>query len=146
VTSLEAPTRLPGRIVLYDGTCGFCDASVRFLLDHDRDGRLHYAPLDGPTAAGVRGRHPSMPPHLDSLVLVEVDDHGRERVEWYSGAVVGICRHLPWPWRLGWLLWWVPRPLRDLGYRAFARIRYRIFGRLDTCRVPSPQERGRFLP
>ena len=63
-----------------------------------------------------------------------------------SSAVVGLLRQLGGPWRVvGTLLWLVPRPLRDVGYRVVARSRYRIFGRQDTCRVPTPWERERFL-
>lgn len=134
------------RIVLYDGKCGFCDASVQWLLDHDRARRLVYAPLDGPTAQGIRQRHPRMPLDLDSLVYVETDDRGRERVYWYSRAVLGICSNLPLPWRLAVVFRLVPVFLRDLAYRAFARMRYRVFGRLDACRIPTPDERARFLP
>lgn len=137
---------MTARLVLYDGQCGFCDATVQWLLDKDREGKLHFAPLDGPTAAGVRARHPRMPTGLDSLVYVEVDRSGRERVYWYSRAVFAICGQLPLPWRLARALLVIPQFLSDLGYRMFARIRYRIWGRLDACRIPRPEERARFLP
>lgn len=133
-------------MVLYDGECGFCDLSVQWLLDHDRDARLVFAPLQGPTAAAVKERQPHWPADLDSLVLVDVGRDGRERVAWHSGAVLGICAYLPWPWRLALVLRIVPAPLRDLCYRAFARIRYRVFGRVESCRLPTPGERARFLP
>lgn len=133
-------------LILYDATCGFCDLSVQWLLRHDTHRKLSFAPLNGPTAAAVRQRHPRMPLDLDSLVLVELSSKGRERVYWYSRAVIGISRHLPWPWRFGAALVVVPGFLRDLGYRAFAHIRYRVFGRVDTCRIPTPDERARFLP
>lgn len=123
-------------IVLYDGRCGFCDATVQLLLRIDRRGVLRFAPLDGETAAGV-----TLPEGLDSLVLLE-----GERVAWYGDAVLGIARHLDWPWRAALALRIVPRTLRDAAYRAFARVRYRIWGRRDACRVPSPAERARFLP
>lgn len=146
VTPDTPPTRLPARIVLFDGTCAFCDGAVQWLLAHDREGRLAYAPLQGPTARQIRQRHPRMPVDLDSLVLVEVDRRGRERVYWHSRAVLGILGHLPLPWRLLRVGWLVPWFLRDLGYRAFAAARYRLFGRVDTCRLPSPEDRARFLP
>ncbi|NOY26399.1 MAG: DUF393 domain-containing protein [Oligoflexia bacterium] len=143
----DSPSQaLPPRIVLFDGTCGFCDATVRWLLDHDVDGRLFYAPLQGSSAQQIRERHPAMPPDLDSLVFVETSPRGRERVYWYSRAVLGISKHLPLPWRLARLGWLVPWFLRDLGYRVFARFRYRIFGRVDACRVPAQIQRSRFLP
>jgi predicted DCC family thiol-disulfide oxidoreductase YuxK len=62
-----------------------------------------------------------------------------------SEAVLRIARDLGRPWSLLWPLVHVPRPLRDLVYRLIARSRYRIFGRRDICRVPTPDERDRFL-
>jgi predicted DCC family thiol-disulfide oxidoreductase YuxK len=132
------------RLVLFDGVCGFCNASVRWLIERDRDARLRFAPLQGSTAARLRSRHPEIPQDLDTIVYVE-DAGGAERVYlrseavWRSWAQVEPERPL-----LRWLRR-VPRPLADLGYRIFARLRYRLFGRLPSCRVPTPDERARFL-
>ncbi|MCB9777143.1 MAG: DUF393 domain-containing protein [Alphaproteobacteria bacterium] len=144
---MNARAPSPRHLVLFDGNCGFCDHAVQFLLDRDRDGRLSFAPLQGETAAGVRARHPDMPADLDSLVYVQVDEAGQERVYWYSRAAVRIGRQLPGLWgALSWVAWTMPWFLRDLAYRAFARVRYRIFGTVDACRIPTPGERERFLP
>lgn len=135
--------RLPARLVLFDGECAVCDRTVQFLLDHDRDGRLHYAPLQGPTAAGVRARHPELD-GVDSLVWVTRDGDA-ERVEIRSRAVFAMLRELGGPWAVVAWLRVIPAPLSDLGYRAFAMARYRVFGRLDACRIPQPHEVARFL-
>ncbi len=132
-------------IVLYDGLCGFCDASVQWILRSDRAARFRFAALQGETAAAVLARHPELPVSLDSLLLVE-EDEGEERVFWRSAAVLRICAGLPGFWRA--LTWFgvLPRPLTDLGYRALARVRYRVWGRRQSCRIPSEAERARFLP
>ena len=135
---------LPPRLVLFDGVCGLCDASVQQLLDWDREGALHFAPLQGPTAAGVKDRHGDLAPGLGSIIFVEQTADG-ERVSLRSTAVVRICRALPGPWRALSLLWWVPWPLRDLGYRLVAAVRYRIWGQREACRLPSEAEAARFL-
>ena len=135
---------LPPRLVLFDGVCGLCDASVQRLLAWDEAEALHYAPLQGVTAAGVKDRHGDLAPGLGSIIFVEQTDAG-ERVSVRSTAVVRICRALPWPWRGLALLWWVPWPLRDLGYRLIARVRYRIWGQRDSCRLPTEAEAARFL-
>jgi predicted DCC family thiol-disulfide oxidoreductase YuxK len=145
-----APAAVPSpaafqRLVLFDGVCGFCDATVRWLLDRDSEGRLHFAALQGETAAALRRRHPEIPDAIDALVYVDATD-GSERVYLRSEAVFRIWAEVE-PTRP--LLRWLrrlPRPLTDLGYRLFARLRYRLFGRVDACRVPSPEERARFLP
>ncbi len=131
--------------MLYDGLCGFCDLSVRWLLTHDTARVFEFAPLQGEVARDVVARHP-LPVGLDSIVLVEGRGSPEERVSWHSSAIFGICAHLPWPWRA--LAWFsaLPRAFTDLCYRVFARNRYRVWGRREACRIPSPEERARFLP
>ena len=140
----EERQALPPRLVLFDGVCGFCDAAVRWLVAHDPGGRFHLAPLQGASAAALRARHGDFPDEGETLVYVE-QQGGSERVHLRSDAVLRIFAELPGPWR--WLasLRVLPRALRDTLYAAFAGIRYRVFGKLDSCRVPSPQERARFL-
>jgi predicted DCC family thiol-disulfide oxidoreductase YuxK len=136
---------LPPRLVLYDGVCVFCNRSVQWLLAADRDARLRFAPLQGATAAELRRRHPEIPADIDTIVYVETAD-GTERVSLRSDAIFRIyaalelkSRLMPWMRRL-------PRWCTDLAYRLFVRFRYRIFGRLDVCPVPSAEQRDRFLP
>jgi len=144
VSAIAVPASSP--LVLYDGLCGFCDVSVQWTLAHDPTGVFRFAPLQGPTATAILARHPEVPPDLDSILLVEVGPDGTEAVRWHSSAIFRICAGLDGPWRfLSWL-GVLPRPLTDLGYRLFARLRYRVWGRLDACRIPTPTERARFLP
>lgn len=133
------------RLVLFDGVCAFCDASVRWLVERDPAGRLRFAPLQGEAAESLRRRHPRIPRDLDTLVYVERSD-GEEHVHLRSAAIFRICAQLQPP--PAWLPWvaWLPTPLADLAYRIFVRLRYRLFGRLDVCRVPGESERARFLP
>lgn len=132
-------------LILFDGVCGFCNAGVTWLLDRDPREVLRFAPLQGETAASLRRRHDEIPADIDTLVVVDTRE-GQEKVFLRSAAVVRILGVLESPWRHFRLLRLVPAPLLDLGYRAFARLRYRIFGKRDTCRVPSPEERTRMLP
>ena len=127
-------------IVLYDGTCGLCSKSVRWLLAHERDHELRFAPLQGETAAALRARFPEIPETLESVVLV---DGGRARLR--SKAFLYAARHLRAPWRWSYALRWLPAFLLDLGYRVIAKIRYRVWGRVDACELPAPDHRARFL-
>ena len=134
---------LPQRLVLYDGVCAFCDGAVQWLLAHDPAGRLDFAPLQGETAAGLRRLHPEIPTDLDTIVYVE-SAAGSSRVFLRAEAIWRTCAELSGPWRrLAWLRW-LPRALSDVCYRAFARNRYRWFGRLDVCRIPDAAQRQRF--
>lgn len=143
-------TELPPRLVLFDGVCGLCDRTVQFLLDHDPDGALSYAPMQGETAAAIRARHPELA-GVDSVVFVEHESGpggapGVERVTVRSKAVMRMLRHVRGPYRHLAALGVVPAFVLDAGYELVASIRYRVFGKLETCRVPNASVRERFLP
>lgn len=142
---MQATDRLPPRVVLFDGVCAVCDATVQFVLDRDPAGTFHFAPLQGPTAAAVIARHPEIPPKLDSILLVETAPDGTERVTWHSAAILGLATGLGGGWRVFGIFRLVPAFLRDPFYRAFAAVRYRVFGQLESCRMPKPGEETRFL-
>jgi len=128
-------------IVLYDGECGLCDAGVQWILEHDRDGVFQYAALQGETAAELQQRFPDLPSDLSTMGFVEGD-----RLLLRSRAILRICAHLGAPWRWLAVLAVLPAGLTDLGYGAVAALRYRIWGRLDACRLPEPEVAARFLP
>lgn len=131
---------VPRHLVLYDGVCGLCSRAVRFLIARDRDAALRFAPLQGETAARLRAVHPEIPEALESVVFVDGD-----RVYLRSKAFLYVSRFLTRPWRWGWYFRWMPAVLLDLGYRVIARVRYRIWGKKETCDLPAPDERARFL-
>jgi predicted DCC family thiol-disulfide oxidoreductase YuxK len=130
----------PTNVVYFDGVCGLCNRFVDFVLSRDRRGAIRFAPLQGDTA---KHRSIAVAPNLDTVVWS--DSRGREFLR--SAAAVRVLWQLGGVWRLiGWLLWLIPLPLRDLGYRMIAANRYRLFGKKETCRMPTPAERARFLP
>jgi predicted DCC family thiol-disulfide oxidoreductase YuxK len=131
---------LPGPVVLYDGECGLCNRTVKFLIKRD-GGQLYYAPLQGETAAALRAQHPEIPSTLESVVLVE-DGNVRLR----SKAFLYGAKYLTAPWRWAYAVRWLPAFLLDLGYRLIARIRYRVWGKYDTCQLPTTDERAKLLP
>lgn len=127
-------------LVLYDGVCGLCSKSVRWILRHEKDHTLRFAPLQGPTAAALRAQYPQIPKTLESVVLVEDG-----RVHLRSKAFLYTAHHLRAPWRWAYGVRWFPGFLLDLGYRLIARIRYRVWGKTDACELPAPDQRARFL-
>jgi len=140
----------PGPLLLFDGECGLCDRTVRWVLDHDPGGALRFAPLQGETAPPLLARHglaPRSGAGFDTMVLVEEPGGPRERARVRSAAALAIGRYLGGGWRLlAGLAWLVPRPLRDAAYRLVARHRRRLFPAPAACGVPTPEERARFLP
>src|SRR5215468_7195991 len=93
-TKAEPAVDTAGPIVLYDGTCGLCHKSVRWLLNHERDHELRFAPLQGPTAAALRATHPKIPDVLSTVVLVDND-----RAHLRSKAFLHAMKHMRAPWR-----------------------------------------------
>lgn len=128
-------------LFLFDGVCGFCDRLVQLIIRHDPDAVFRFAPLQGETAAALRARFPEIPRDLDTAVYVEAG-----RVYLRSRAIFQGARRMPMPWRALSLFSILPAWLTDVGYRFVAKIRYSLFGRHDTCKVPTPEERARFLP
>ena len=131
--------------MLFDGLCGMCDATVQWVLAKDQRGAFRMAPLQGETAAAVFARHPEIPEGLDSIVIVE-RVNGEEILSWESAAISAMGRYLPFPWRVLSWVGFVPRWLANPFYRLVARNRYRIMGRMESCRIPSEAEAARFFP
>jgi len=139
---------LNGRqLVLFDGHCGLCNRSVRWLLRRDQIDRLRFTPSSSAVGAEAMARHgldPTLGP--SSILVVENAGTPSEQFRTRSDAVLALLAQLPAPWpalaALGRL---IPRALRDLAYRLIAHYRYRIWGRLDACPIPTAEERRRFL-
>jgi predicted DCC family thiol-disulfide oxidoreductase YuxK len=136
----------PNPILLYDGVCGLCNRLVQFVINRDPQNRFRFAALQSDYARTLLQKHGIDPRQLETMCLVR--DHGQpsERIETRSTAALGIFRQLGIFWRtLANLLALIPRPLRDWGYNAVARSRYRIFGKHNTCPLPGEKHRDKFL-
>ena len=127
-------------IVLFDGVCNFCDASVNWIIARDRRGMFRFAALQSAAGERLQREHGLDPTALDTLVLVD-----GARVYRKSGAALRVLRRLrlPWPILFGMIL--VPPFIRDFVYDFLARRRYGWFGRKEECMVPAPEVRDRFL-
>lgn len=129
-------------IVFYDGVCGLCDSTVQFLLKRDAAQTLKFAALQGETAT----RRADLPADLKSVAFVMNYGTAQEQIYFRSDAVLRMLDQLGGVWRVVSWLRVIPRPIRDMIYGAIAKRRYRWFGKFDTCRIPSPELRARFLP
>lgn len=135
-------------ILFFDGECGFCDRAVRFAMTHDRDGHLRAAPLSGETAQRVLGPFRPMLTGVDSVVLYRpatATDDASLRV--HSDAALSVLRGIGGMWAvLGVAGLIVPRWLRDVAYKAFAKRRFSLFGRVEACQLWPQAWRDRMLP
>ncbi|HKS41260.1 MAG TPA: DCC1-like thiol-disulfide oxidoreductase family protein [Blastocatellia bacterium] len=132
-------------VLLYDGVCGLCNKSVQMILDHDKRKEMFFAALQSDYGKQVISRHPELE-KVDSLVFVEqksgADD---ERVFTRSAAALRVASYLGGAWKMLLILRIIPRPVRDFFYNLFAKYRYKLFGKYDSCMLPSPDVRSRFL-
>jgi predicted DCC family thiol-disulfide oxidoreductase YuxK len=127
-------------ILFFDGVCGLCNKAVDFVLVRDYQQAIKFAPLQGDTA-----RRLLTPAEVENLNTMILWVKGRSYRK--SAAAVRVLWRLSLGWKiLGTLLWLIPLPLRNLGYTLVARNRYRFFGKKESCRLPTPAERLRFLP
>jgi predicted DCC family thiol-disulfide oxidoreductase YuxK len=141
-------------IVLFDGVCNFCDASVNFIIDHDPKGYFKFAPLQSEagqelaTKYGLKSevsKDDTLAPTddlvpIDSVILVEDD-----RVYAHSTAALRVAKKLSGAWKMMYGFIIVPKFIRDFFYRQFAKYRYRFFGKKDQCMIPTKEVRARFL-
>jgi predicted DCC family thiol-disulfide oxidoreductase YuxK len=127
-------------VVIFDGVCNLCAHSVRFILAHESGPVLRFTPLQSPAGARLMRDFGFDPADVKTFVLVAA---GRAHVK--SDAAIQISRHLRGAWKLLGAIRVIPRPVRDWAYDVVARNRYRWFGRFDTCMVPTPELRARFI-
>lgn len=128
------------RIVLFDGECNFCDASVQFIIKRDPYRYFSFASLQDDAGKKLRAEY-QIPDSIDSLLLIE---NGRAYTK--SGAALRIAKKLDGLWHLAFLFIAVPAFIRDYVYEVIADNRYRWFGKKEqSCMLPAPEERQRFL-
>lgn len=127
-------------VVLFDGVCHLCQASVKFLIKRDPRRILRYASLQSPFGHSLLQSLGENPEAMNSIVFVEAGQVYRE-----SNAALRIAGYLRGPWRFLKIFRIIPRWIRDPVYRWIARNRYRWFGKDETCWLPTPELRSLFL-
>jgi predicted DCC family thiol-disulfide oxidoreductase YuxK len=147
---------MPHPIILYDGVCGLCNRLNQFVLRRDPDAIFRFASLQSTFAARILTCHGANPEDLDTVYVVVNHDLTKhdlaketqpdECLLPRSDAIIFVLKKLGGIWKLlGVFFQLLPLAFRDAAYRLVARNRYRIFGRSETCMLPSPENRNRFL-
>lgn len=127
-------------IILFDGVCNFCNASVNFVIRRDKHDRFRFAPLQSAVGQALQEQYQLDPAALDTFILVE-----NGRVYGKSTAALKVACRLGFPVNMAYGLMIVPRFLRDAAYRLVAKNRYKWFGRQETCMVPDERVRQKFM-
>ena len=140
---MTAATHVPAHpVILFDGVCNLCNSSVQFIIDRDRKGMFRFAAIQSEVGARLLAEfgRAAIIGEPDSVMLME-----GTTIFTHSDAALRIARRLDGPWPILCVFLLMPRVIRDAAYRIIARNRYRWFGRSETCRVPTPELRARFL-
>lgn len=132
-------------IVLYDGVCGLCNRLVRFILKRDVHDRFRFASLQSEFAETLLKKHGADSRDLDTFYVVIGHAQPEERVLMRSDAILHVASTLGSVWRLAAAGRILPKALRDWVYGVVARNRYRVFGKYESCPLPSPEHRSKFL-
>jgi predicted DCC family thiol-disulfide oxidoreductase YuxK len=127
-------------VILFDGVCNFCNYWVNFAIKRDRKKKLRFSPLQGETANKLLREFDINPNNLRSVIFI---DNGKIYTQ--SSAALRICRYLNGGWKLFYSLIIIPKFIRDFFYNIIARNRYRWFGKKESCMVPTPELKERFL-
>ena len=130
----------PPAVILFDGVCNLCNASINFVIDRDKQSYFTFGALQSVEGERLLSSYELPSDYLDSIILIE-----NESVYCNSDAALRIARKLSGAWPLFYGFVVIPAFLRDPVYKWIARNRYRWFGKQDACRLPTPELKARFL-
>lgn len=132
-------------LLFYDGECGLCDHIVQFVLKIDTHQQFLFAPLQGETAKKWLADLPEQVKNADSLILIENFQTPKPKIWIYGKGALTVFWLIGGWWRLIGLIAFLPAFLYDWGYWLIAKNRHRLFSR-DSCLLPDPKQKKRFLP
>jgi len=127
------------QVVLFDGVCNFCNGAINFTIDHDPKTKFVFAPIQSEYGLEAKKKF-SLPENVDSIILIK---NGKAHIK--STAALLIARQLSGLWPLMYLFIIIPPFIRNFFYDLIARNRYKWFGKSDSCRIPTPELKQRFL-
>jgi len=128
-------------IILFDGVCNFCNSTINFLIDRDKKGVFKFAALQSEPGREILKKHNiTTLTDFDSVIL-EKDGKLYQK----SDAALEIARSMNGLWKLLYGFKIIPKFIRDFVYDLVAKNRYRLMGKMDACRLPTPELRARFL-
>ncbi|MCW5909392.1 MAG: thiol-disulfide oxidoreductase DCC family protein [Chitinophagales bacterium] len=127
-------------VVLFDGVCNLCNASINWIIDHDKKQVFRFASLQSDYGKATVERFKVSGNYMDTVLLQEGD-----KLYMRSEAVLRIAKHIGGVYSLLYVFIIIPAFIRDFFYNLIAKNRYRWFGKQDNCRIPTPELKARFL-
>ena len=127
-------------LIVFDGVCVFCSRFVQLILRLDQEKRFRFATAQSPLGEALFRQHGLPTDDYDSNLAI-IDGAAFTKLD----SFVAVMAALGWPWRAAKALLILPRPLRDWLYDRVAKNRYALFGRKDSCDIPSAELRERLI-
>lgn len=127
-------------LILFDGVCNFCNTAVQTVIKLDDQKTFKFAAIQSKLGQQLYHKHGLDPVDIQTLMFVDGD-----KILTKSDAVLEVLARLNGGWQLLGGFRAMPQPLRDWAYTEFARQRFLLFGRQETCMVPTPEVQERFI-
>ncbi len=127
-------------IILFDGVCNLCNGAINFIIERDPNDRYRFAALESDIAQELLARHEINTDEIDSIVLVRDGEAFAK-----AGAALRIAKGMSGAWPLLYGLIIIPKFIADAVYDFIARNRYKWFGKKESCMIPTPELKAKFL-
>ena len=129
------------KIILFDGVCNLCNGSVQFVIKRDKKDAFRYAAIQSEMGEQLIAERHIDTNQVDSIILIEPG------VAYFtkSDAALEIAGELGGLWKLTSIFKWIPKSIRDVIYDFVARNRYKWFGKQESCMIPTPELKAKFL-
>ncbi len=128
------------KIILFDGVCNFCNSSVNFIMARDKRNVFKFAALQSEPGIELQKKFNLDPNDLQSFILIYGDKFYRK-----TTAALRVAKGLGFPYNLAYVFIIIPPFIRNIAYNIIAKYRYKWFGKKESCRIPTPEERAKFL-
>jgi predicted DCC family thiol-disulfide oxidoreductase YuxK len=133
-------TGIDGKVILFDGVCNFCNSSVNFIIDNDKQNVFRFASLQSDFGQKSLKQFNLPTDILSTLILISDNKYFTK-----TTAALKIAKDLSFPYNLSYVFIIVPPFIRNIFYNIISRNRYKWFGKKDSCRIPSASERAKFI-
>ncbi len=127
-------------VIIFDGVCNFCNSSVNFIMKRDSGEKFLFTANQNEAGQKILKEHKVDVLNISTFFLLE-----DSKIYSKSTAALMVAKQLTFPWNLLYGFIIIPAFLRDIIYDFIAKNRYNWFGKKESCRMPSPEERARFL-
>jgi predicted DCC family thiol-disulfide oxidoreductase YuxK len=125
-------------IILFDGVCNLCESSIQFIINHDSKKYFHFASQSSAIGKALLKKHKLE--KIDSIIFIT-----KGKAYAHSDAALEICKNLDGWYKYLYVFRFIPKVLRDVLYKLVAKYRYKVFGKKDSCMMPSSELKDRFL-